>query len=685
MPIKKVKLLWTVHFHQPPGNFGEVFEQYAARVCRPFLSTLQKYPTVKASLHFSGILLSYLKDHQGDLIEKIQDLVTREQVELLGGGFYEPILSMIPREDAELQLRKTIEWIQEEFNTVPRGAWLPESVWEPHFVELLHRAGYAYTLVEDSLFEAMGWKRAQLFRTFRAEYLNRQILLFPSHRLWSRQLPLEGLKEVKAAFTQLSHRPEEQIVTLGQNGDNYGLVPEVHAALYEQGGLEQWFNLLATEQRWIETARLGDVQPPRSPCVTLPSGASESLESCTLSVAAQREYQGARAELAKRYDNDRFIGFFRGGTWLGFLGKYAEAKLMHAKLLWLREQILQLPLGQPRDEALEAILAAEEHSAFWHARNGGVYANYLRDEVYQKLNLAEQNLHSRDRDEAPKVLQTDTDGDGHDEVHLRADLSSILVVPEYGGSLCEYSFWPTHYNLANTFRRRAEAYHDPAALPVTDWYERRMFQDHFVPANTQPAAFQKNSFIEYGDFIDQAYTIVRTTSSRDASTLVLEREGGLYVSGERRPLLCRKVFQMENPGRLTVEYTLTNRSLIPTDVLFVCEVNYTCLSGDAPDRHFHYGDTKARCGDEFNAGKIDQWTIEDGSRNLSWRWRIEGGGGAENPPQIWHHPVHTVTLNQGKPESNYQGSALQIGWPLQLKAGVSTQFKIVCEANKLHD
>lgn len=681
---KKVRLLWVVHFHQPLGNFPEVFDAYTGRVCAPFLAALEKYPSVHCSLHFSGVLLEYLKKARGDVLDSIRALAARGQVELLGGGFYEPILSMIPREDAEWQLRKTIDWIQREFHTVPRGAWLPESVWEPHFVELLHRTGYQYATLEDSLFESVGWKRAQLFRAFSADFLNRRLLLFPSHRTWAHQLPHEGLREIKAAFTQLGNRPgpEMQIVTIAQNGDRYGLDPGTYEAAYEKGALEEWLRYLEGERQWIETNRLGDVPPQRWPAALLPPGAAESLEECALPSPAQRDFLGARGELAKRYDADRFLGYFRGGTWYGFIGKYAEAGLMHHKLLWLRDQVLQLPYCQEREEAMELLLAAEEHSVYWHARSGGIYANYLRDAVYQRLIQAERLLHSRDRDEAPKLIQTDYDGDSHDEVMLRSGAASIVVTPQYGGSVCEYSFWPTCFNLGNTFRRRIEAYHEAAsagssAAPVEDWYERRLFQDHLVPANTTREAFAKNSFIEYGDFIDQPYEIVRTASGRDACTAVLERHGGLYINGERRTLTCRKIYQMEHPGRLTLDYVLTNQSDIPADVLFVCEVNYTCLSGDAPDRIFRWDGGEARCGDEFSPGKIAAWTIEDASRRFSWRWRVDGGA------EVWHHPVHTLTFNQEKMEPHYQGSAFQLAWPLQLRPGAAAQFRVVCEAGSL--
>ncbi|MDE1171948.1 MAG: DUF1926 domain-containing protein [Verrucomicrobium sp.] len=676
---KKVTLLWAVHFHQPLGNFGEIFDKYAAEACAPFLAALEEQPSVKVSLHFSGVLLSYLKEKQGAVFERLGRLVSRGQVELLGGGFYEPIFSLIPREDAEAQLGKMSDWIEAEFGAAPHGAWLPESVWEPHFVEPLFRSGYRYTLLEDSLFEAAGWKRAQLFRAFRTSHLNRQILVFPYNRLWSRQIPLEGMREIKAAFTQLANRPERQIVTLAQNGDRYGFLPSLRQAVYEGGALREWLRYLA-EDSGIETARLGDVAPvgPSWPLALLPGGAAEDLEPCSMPAPVQKDYEAARSELSRRYDNDRFVGFFRGGAWLSFLAKYPEARRMHAKLLWLRDRVEELPHGHARDAAREALLAAQDHSVYWHARQGGVHANYLRDAVYQRLIEAEIQLHSRDASHAPRLLQTDYDGDEQDEVFLHADLAGLLVAPHYGGSVGEFSFWPTRFNVGNTFSRRAEAYHNGNPAPVQDWYERRIFQDHFVAPYTQRENFARNDFIEYGDFADQPYEIVKTATEKQACSVTLERQGALYVHGDRRPLTCRKTLWLENPGRLTVDYVLLNTGTLPTDVLFVPEVNYTCLSGDGPERFFQLeGGEEEPCSRELGMDKVSGWRIVDRTRRLEWRWKISPEA------RLWHHPVYTLTPAAPEMEPHYQGSAIQIVWPLQLAAGGEARFRIVCEMAEL--
>ena len=347
------------------------------------------------------------------------------------------------------------------------------------------------------------------------------------------------------------------------------------------------------------------------------------------------------------------------------------------RLLWLRDEVDKLPPGQvqARETAMDALLCAEEHTTFWHARTGGVYANYLRDAVYQRLIEAERALHSRDRKETPKENQVDYDGDGHDEILMRTHDASALVIPQYGGSLCEYAFLPTAYNLANTFRRRVEVYHDTTRLEtqIEDWYERRLFQDHFVPTNTQPAAFKTNTFVEHGDFVNQPFEILRTENDRNSCSAVLERQGGLYFGRERRALTCRKVYRMENPGRLSVDYTLINRSDLPTDLFFVSEVNYTCLSGDSPDRLVLVGDQRFLCGVDFNVAKPEAWTITDESRKLLWKWTATPGA------DLWHHPVQTARPANPGVEWDYQGSAFQLVWPLRLKPKDEATFRITCE------
>mgnify|MGYP001572065226 CR=1 FL=1 len=88
--------LFCIHNHQPVGNFDHVLEEAYEKSYWPFLQLISRYPSVKMSLHNSGYLIDWLIENHPEYIELLRMMVNRKQVEIMGGGYYEPILPMIP-------------------------------------------------------------------------------------------------------------------------------------------------------------------------------------------------------------------------------------------------------------------------------------------------------------------------------------------------------------------------------------------------------------------------------------------------------------------------------------------------------------------------------------------------------------------------------------------------------------
>ncbi len=101
---KPIYLLLAIHNHQPVGNFGGVFEEAFAKCYWPIVRLLDKYPAVNASLHHSGPLIDWAKAHEPEYLPTITKLVARGQLEILGGGYYEPILPILKPTDARGQI-----------------------------------------------------------------------------------------------------------------------------------------------------------------------------------------------------------------------------------------------------------------------------------------------------------------------------------------------------------------------------------------------------------------------------------------------------------------------------------------------------------------------------------------------------------------------------------------------------
>ena len=87
----RISLALVLHNHQPVGNFGWVFAEVYERAYEPMLAALERHPTVRLSLHYTGPLLDWLVAERPEAIDRLRALAERGQVEILGGGFYEPV------------------------------------------------------------------------------------------------------------------------------------------------------------------------------------------------------------------------------------------------------------------------------------------------------------------------------------------------------------------------------------------------------------------------------------------------------------------------------------------------------------------------------------------------------------------------------------------------------------------
>ena len=102
--MPKFELVLLIHAHQPVGNFDEVLERAYRNAYRPFIEVLARHPSIRAGLHYSGALLEWLEARHPDYFDRLCELVASNQAEIVGGGFYEPILMTIPPEDRHEQM-----------------------------------------------------------------------------------------------------------------------------------------------------------------------------------------------------------------------------------------------------------------------------------------------------------------------------------------------------------------------------------------------------------------------------------------------------------------------------------------------------------------------------------------------------------------------------------------------------
>jgi len=192
----RVILSLAIHNHQPVGNFAHVFEAAYQQAYLPMAGALERHPRIRVALHYSGPLLDWLEQSHPDFFPRLRALVARGQVEVLTGGYYEPILSIIPDADKVGQIRKLTAYVQRWFGSRARGLWLAERVWEPHLPKSIAQAGVEYTIVDDTHFIAAGLSDQDLAGFFVTEEDGALLKIIPSLKRLRFLIPWQSPDEV---------------------------------------------------------------------------------------------------------------------------------------------------------------------------------------------------------------------------------------------------------------------------------------------------------------------------------------------------------------------------------------------------------------------------------------------------------------------------------------------------------
>jgi hypothetical protein len=152
MAAEKINLVLGSHAHVPYGADTGEFESVYLNRLKPFVSSLSRYPRIQATLHYSGVLLHWVERSHPELFMLIEDMVSRKQVEMLGGGFYEPLLPIISLQDKIGQIELLTTYLRKQFGKRPQGCWVPAFAWEQGLVSPLAACGMDFTFLSERQF-----------------------------------------------------------------------------------------------------------------------------------------------------------------------------------------------------------------------------------------------------------------------------------------------------------------------------------------------------------------------------------------------------------------------------------------------------------------------------------------------------------------------------------------------------
>jgi alpha-amylase len=706
--LKKIRFCFGIHNHQPVGNFGWVIEQAYQQSYFPFLELLEKYPGIRISLHFSGVLFDWVKEHHPEGIGLIKRLVEKGQVELLTGGHFEPILPAIPDRDKIGQIAMQTEFIKSQFGVDPSGMWLAERVWEPNLPKILSQAGVKYTILDDIHFRYSGLADSQLNGYYLTEDEGKSLALFPISKKLRYAIPFEDPEVTLEYLRSLATEDCQNIAVYADDGEKFGVWPKTHEHCFVNGWLERFFRLISDNLDWIEVKPFGEILQEMKPLglIYLPTASYSEMNEWAMPVAAIERYDAFVARLKTDDLYEENTPFVKGGFWRNFLSKYAETNNLHKRMLYVSDLLNDSRSStKDYDNALRRLYAGQCNCPYWHGVFGGLYLPHLRGAVYQELVAAEGSIRRQGKRAPgkPTLEVIDFDCDGYDELIVTTPQHKAIIAPALGGVMLELDDFDVSKNLVDIVGRRREGYHKKLLTKQTateaksihdlvmvkeegleqllleDWYRRGLFIDHFFGEGTSLAVFAGSKHHEEGGFINQPYAHQHRQLA-DRLEIVLERRGHLRRDGNRCPILLTKTLSFPKAvGEITAKYVLKNEHDQALDLHFGVEFgfgSYTFPMSESTISCASQGVIKSDV--ELELAGISSLQIE--SRLYQYRTLLS----LDKSADLWTHPLWTVSLSEGGFEKVYQGAIIVPHWKVRLNKGESWQVTIGLNCARLN-
>ncbi len=716
-PAPRISLAMVLHNHQPVGNFGWVIAESYERAYLPLVAALERHPSIRIGLHYSGPLLEWIRAERPDFLDRLRALVARDQVELLGGGYYEPVLASLPERDRVGQLERMASEIERMGGRRPSGAWLAERVWEPDLPTSIVDAGYRWTILDDTHFRAASLDDDALWGPYTTEDQGRLLTVFGSDKQLRYGIPFGAVDAMVGHLLANATPAGDRLGFMGDDGEKFGAWPNTFEHCWgADGWVDRFFAAVDAHRDTIATVTPTDWLEHHRPIGRIYLPTSSYFEMGEWALPADQGLAFEATAKAAEANREPWARWLRGGFWRNFQVKYREINDLHKQMLRVSAKVDAMADGPDRAVALDHLFQGQSNDCYWHGVFGGIYISHMRLATHEHLIAAEDlaDRAARAAGAAPDgIVLADTDLDGVDEILVVLPGQLAVIDPGEGGGLGTWDIRAVRHALTSVMRRRPEAYHarlvaaeaapgsgsgtdetqqrgsadaangsavatihhvvrsrEPglAARLHYDAYERRSGLVHLLVPGTTAEAFATGRATELGDAVDGAYEVVAL------GTDGVELRRDVIVGGSADAVRVRKRFRFgaeRARPTLDLEVTLDNRSAALMRFDLGIEWALTMLGGGGnPAAYFRIGDDSFA--HDSTGQRDDVGQLVSGNTFVG----IELTSVAEPPASAWWSPIETISNSEYGFERVYQGSALVFVWPVELAPGASRTMVI---------
>ena len=451
----RISLALAIHNHQPVGNFGWVIAEVFEQAYQPMVDALERHPDVRLSLHYTGPLLDWLRAERPEFIARLRGLVERGQVEILGGGYYEPVLASLPERDRDRPAAPDDPTSsRRRSGGVRPGPGWPSASGSRTCRPRWSRRAISWTILDDAHFRAAAIPEEGLWGPYTTEDQGHLLRVFGTEQGLRYRIPFRNVEEVIDYLRDHATEDGDRIGMMGDDGEKFGAWPTTWEHCWgERDWVERFFSALeanagwlttTTPSTWLEAHRpIGRVYVPTSSYVEMGEWALPPDESLVFTNVLHAAQEHHRPEAR----------WLRGAFWRNFQVKYREINDLHKQMLRTSAKVDAMPAGAERKRALDHLYQGQSNDCYWHGLFGGIYISHMRLATYEHL-IAAEDLADRAAGQLEATECRDLDLDGLDDVRLAGPGQVVAIHLTDGAAIGGWDIRAVRHALCAVMRRR---------------------------------------------------------------------------------------------------------------------------------------------------------------------------------------------------------------------------------------
>jgi hypothetical protein len=519
----KIYIILGSHNHLPHGSGDDEFEYLYHNEIKPLITALYKFPRIAMVFHYSGVLLYWIERRRPELFMLLEDLINRKQVELLGGGFYDPFFPLLPLPDKLGQIEMLTTYLRRHFGKRPQGCWLPALAWEQNLVGPLNTCGMGYTFLAEEIFDGAGSEENAFFVPCITEDQGKLITVFPVVNRLRHELAHNKTSRLFEKLSQNLNTDRPRIVTIFPDfvsGEDDGSRDLFYHRIFEE---------LSQAAAYFEFITPG------------------------------RVYKGLQNPDKRYFSVYRGADLQRRPMPRQSLIDYPEANGIYAKMMFTRVLINQLRGDKSRKRtAVEELWKAQGGDLFNSFPEGEgdrtvLYRHSVRKAAYRAL-LEAEKITREGGTFVPSLSTFDFDFDGQGEYLFQGDPVNCYI-SLMGASIFELDYLPRTWNYLDTLVRQG---------PSDKKGRRAAFVDYLAPLN-----------VNLDQAIASGFPGARFCGEERFEAVEMDRVHGRVFfrlparsDGPFRSVEIEKIYSLKK-DTLTLEYNLINRGQDPEEFNFI--------------------------------------------------------------------------------------------------------------------